>query len=49
MGLFIVRLFFVGGGANNKNKKSDLLSVTLFAPLSQRQNMLHKLYFSVPF
>ena len=46
--LFIMN-FFVGGAVNNRNKKLNMLSVALFATLSQKQNVPHKFYFSVSF
>ena len=48
---FIYReFFFVSGGANNgRKKKWNMLSVALFATLSQRQNTPHKFDFSVGF
>ena len=49
VGFIYERGFFINGGAINRNKKSDILSVALFATLSQRQNMPDKFYFSVPF
>ena len=38
VGFICERVFFVDGGAINRNKNLDMLSVALFATLSKRQN-----------